>query len=162
MASSCCESSRLPCCPTCPPRSGRARPFAPCTRLQLDAVHVGAERDLAQWKCVADPAVRALAGDDLVPNRKSLRVQDVALLSILVLDERDARGTVRIVFDLAHRRRHPVLVALEVDDAIHALVSTANATHGDVPVIVAAAALGERLHQRLLAEVPRDLREIGN
>src|SRR2546423_9546101 len=89
-------------------------------------------------------------------------MKDVALLAVLVLDQRDARSAVRIVLDLTHRCSHPVLVALEVDDAIHALVTAADATHGDVPVIVASAGLLERLQQRLLAVVARDLREVGN
>ena len=33
-------------------------------------------------------------------------MQDVALLAVRVLDERDARRAVRIVLDLAHRGRH--------------------------------------------------------
>src|SRR5258705_8646747 len=89
-------------------------------------------------------------------------MQDVALLAILVLDQRNARRAIRIVLDLTHRRRHAVLVALEVDNPVHALVATADAAHGDVAVIIAAAAPGERLHQRLLAVVPRYLREIGD
>src|SRR4051812_6091813 len=87
-------------------------------------------------------------------------MQDVALLTVLVLDQRDARRAVRIVLDLAHRCRDAMLVALEVDDAVHALVPTADAPHRDMPMIVAAARLGKRLHQRLLAVIPGDLREI--
>src|SRR6185503_9741012 len=55
-----------------------------------------------------------------------------------------------------------MLVALEVDDPVHPLVAATNAAHRDVAVIVAAAALGERLHQRFLAVIPRDLRKIGD
>src|SRR6185436_17040486 len=58
------------------------------------------------------------------------------------------------------RRRHPELVALEVDHAILALVTAAETTHGDVAVIVPAAALAERLRERLLRLTARDLGEI--
>src|SRR5438132_6264736 len=89
-------------------------------------------------------------------------MKDVTPLAVLVLDQCNARRAIRIVLDLTDRRRHVELVALEVDDAVHALVTTADATHRDVTMIVAAAALLERLHQRLLAVGARDLREIGD
>src|SRR5688500_20181666 len=89
-------------------------------------------------------------------------MNDVALLAILVLDERNAGRAVRIVFDVLYDRRHAVLVALEIDDAVLALVSTADAAHRDVTVIVASARLLERLDQRLPGGRARDLGEIRN
>src|SRR5712672_378307 len=89
-------------------------------------------------------------------------MQDVALLAVLVFHECDARGAIRIILDLTYSRGDAELIALEIDDPLHALVPTANKAHRDVAMIVAAAALGERLHQRLLTVVPRDLREIGD
>src|SRR5690606_3627826 len=50
-----------------------------------------------------------------------------------------------------------VLVPLEVDDAVLPLVAAAEAPHRDVAVVVAAAALLERLGQRLLRRAARDL-----
>ena len=48
------------------------------------------------------------------PTRQSLRVQDVALLAVGVLDQRNARRAIRIVLDLAHRaRRSPNLSRLK-------------------------------------------------
>jgi hypothetical protein len=63
--------------------------------------------------------------DMIVSPTRPLRVQDVALLPVLVLHQRDARRAVRIVLDLAHHARHAELVALEVDDAVLALVPAA-------------------------------------
>ncbi len=87
-------------------------------------------------------------------------MQDVALLAVRVLHERDTRGAIRIVLDLTHRGRNTDFVALEVDTPIHPLVATAATTHRDVSVIVATAALGQRLGERLLGFVARDLGEI--
>ena len=81
-------------------------------------------------------------------------------LAIGVLDERDARRAVGIVLDLADRSGDADLVALEVDDAVLPLVATATTPHRDVTVVVAAAALGERLDERLLGRGPRDLGEV--
>src|SRR6185369_12250870 len=91
-----------------------------------------------------------------------LGVQDVALLAVLVLHQRDTRRAIRIVLDLAHRGRLAEAVALEVDDAVLPLVTTTDATHRDVAVIVTPAALLDRLEQRLLRRAPRDLRKIGD
>jgi hypothetical protein len=66
-------------------------------------------------------------------------MDDVALLAVLVLHERNARRAVRVVLDVLHDGRHVVLVALEIDDPVLTLVTAADATHRDVPVIVAAA-----------------------
>src|SRR3712207_9098884 len=60
------------------------------------------------------------------------RVQDVALLAVLVLHERDPRRAVRVVLDVLDRGRHPELVPLEVDDPVLPLVAAAAATHRDV------------------------------
>src|SRR5262245_17963119 len=87
-------------------------------------------------------------------------MQDIALLPILVLHERDARAAVGIVLDLLHDRLHPEAIALEVDDAVLALVTAAAAAHRDVPVVVPAPRLDERLGERLLGRAPRDLRKI--
>src|SRR5207302_6563648 len=75
---------------------------------------------------------------------------------------RDARRAVRVVLDVAHRRRRPVLVPLEVDDAVLLLVTAAEAAHRDVAVVVAAAGLLEWLRERLLGCRPGDLREVGD
>jgi hypothetical protein len=59
-----------------------------------------------------------------------------------------------------HNGWHAVLVALEIDDAVLALVTTADATHRDVTVVVASARLLEGLDERLLRRRARDLGEI--
>src|SRR6476646_8801787 len=130
--------------------------------LELDAVHRRAERDLAQRQRVAEPHVGARAAGDHVADLEPLRVDDVALLPILVLHERDARRAIRIVLDLAHRGRLAEAVALEVDDPVLPLVPTPDATHRDVAVVVTPAALLDRLEQRLFRRGPRDLAEIGD
>src|SRR5947209_6239444 len=87
-------------------------------------------------------------------------MEDVATLSVCVLDERDAGRPVGIVLDLTHRRRDAELVALEIDNAVLPLVSTTAAAHGDVAVIVAATRFLQRLDERLLRLLSRDLGKI--
>ena len=73
------------------------------------------------------------------------------------MDERDIRRAVRIVFDRRDGPGHPVLVTLEVDPTVAALVSTPASTRRHVSVMVAAAAPAERLRQRALGPLPRHL-----
>src|SRR4029077_8605905 len=89
-------------------------------------------------------------------------MDDVTQLAVGVLDQRDTRRPIRIVFDLLHRRRHGELVALEIDDAVLALVTTHTTTHGDMPVVVTATALLQRLDEPLLRLLARDFGEIGD
>ena len=76
----------------------------------------------------------ALAGDDLVADSQALRRQDVVQLAVLILHQRDEGGAVRIVLEPLDRRRHVELAALEVDDAIGALVAAADEAGGDAAV----------------------------
>ena len=74
---------------------------------------------------VAGLHVDMLAGDDRVADRQALRRQDVGQLAVLVFDQRDEGGAVRIVFEPLDLRRHVELAALEVDDAVGLLVAAA-------------------------------------
>src|SRR5690606_24139659 len=85
------------------------------------------------------------------------RVQHVALFAVVVLHERDVRRAVRVVLDVDDRAADPVLVALEVDATILALGAAATTARRDAPVMVAAARLLQRLEQRLLRLVARNL-----
>jgi len=90
-----------------------------------------------------------LAGHDGVARGEPLRRQDVTELAVLIFDQRDEAGAVRIVFEPLDLGRYIELAALEIDLAMGLLVAAAAITRGDVPVIVAAAgrvlAFGERL-----------------
>src|SRR5689334_17186051 len=116
--------------------------------LHLDAMHRGADRDVAQGQRVADLDRGVAARDDLVAALQALRGDDVATLTIDVAQQRDVRGAVGIVFDPLHARRNAFLVALEVDDAVVLLVATADVAGGDATVVVTAAGLALLLDQR--------------
>ena len=96
-------------------RAGAAAHLAARTRLQLDVVHGRADRDVAQRQRVADADLRALAALHHVADREALRGDDVALLAVEVVQQRDARVAVRVVLDRGDLRGNAVLVPLEVD-----------------------------------------------
>src|SRR5215510_3751214 len=128
--------------------AGRARDLAALAELELDVVHDGADRDVAERHGVARLHVDMLARDDRIAGRDPLRRQDIGELAVLVLDERDEGGAVRIVFEPLDGRRHTELAALEIDLAVGLLVAATAEAHRDAAVVVAAAgrvlALGQR------------------
>ena len=95
--------------------------------------------DVLQFAAVADLDVGGGPGDDLVADLQALRLNDVALDSISVADERDVGVAVGIVLDRLHGRGDVVLAAAEVDDAVTVLVPTADVAAGDLALIVAPA-----------------------
>src|SRR4029079_15967067 len=91
------------------------------------------------------------------------RGDDVALLGVRVVQQRDPRGAVGVVLDVGDLRRDAVLVVTtEVDDPVGPLVTAALVPGGDPALVVAAALLGQRTRQRLLRGGPGDLDEAGD
>ena len=140
--------------------AGRARDGRALARLQLHGVHERADGDELERKRVARLDVGLGAAHDHVAHAQALRVQDVALLAVHVVEKRDARAAVRVVLDGGNLGGHAVLVALEVDDAVAALVAAALMARGDAAVVVASRLLRLGRKQRLLRLVRRDLGEV--
>src|SRR5262249_47496662 len=88
--------------------------------------------------------------------RKTLRSEDVGELAVVILQERDEAGAVRIVFEPLDLRVDAELAALEVDVAIALLVAATAETHRDAAVVVAAAgrieSFGKLLERLALVE----------
>src|SRR5690606_13104533 len=114
------------------------------TGLELDGVDDRTGGDVAQRQVVAGLDVGACAGLDTVPLLQAVRRDDVALLAVGVVQQRDARGAVGVVLDVSDGRGDAVLVVTaEVDQTVGALVATTDVTRGDAPRAVAATGLGE-------------------
>src|SRR5438034_11748521 len=77
-------------------------------------------------------------------------MQDVALLAVLIVQQRDARRTVGIVLNRRHGGRNTDLVTLEIDHAVRLLVAPADEWRSHPPVAVATAGPLLGLEQRFL------------
>ena len=98
----------------------------------------GAYGDVAQRQVVARLDVGPGAGLDGVTLRQLVRRDDVALLAVREVQQRDAGGAVRVVLDVRDLGRHAVLVSpTEVDDTVGALVATTLMARRDATQIVA-------------------------
>src|SRR5699024_4741484 len=82
----------------------------PAAGLELHGVDHGTDRDVAQREVVAGLDVRTGAVLDPVALLEPHRGEDVALLAVGVVQQRDPRGAVRVVLDVCDLRGHTVLV----------------------------------------------------
>src|SRR5439155_27382239 len=131
----------------------------PPTQLERDIVKERTVRDMHKREIVARPDVGTGAGLSRRTDAEPGRREDVALRTVRVVKQRDARRTVRVVLDRGHLRRDPVLPALEVDHPVAALVATALMAGRDATHVVAPALLSQLCGQRLVRLRLRDLLE---
>src|SRR5437870_4697803 len=145
---------------------GAAPELSPAPLAELHVVHRRAERDVRQRQAVSRLDVRLRAGLDLVADAEPDRRQDVALLPVRVVEERDPGRAVRIVLDGRHPGRHALLLALEVHEPVEALVPPAPVPDGHPAEVVPAARLaqrrGERGLRRLLGDLVRQRALLGD
>ena len=87
--------------------------------------------------------------DHLVAGSKTLRSEDVGLLAVGIVDERDERRAVRVVFDTLDRAFDVELATLEVDQTVGPLVTAALEADGDAAGVVTTALGGQTFGQRL-------------
>ena len=141
--------------------AGRTADLAALAGAQLDVVHGGADRDETQRHGVAGLDVGAVATLDRVTDVEAARSQDVGLLAVVVVEQRDAARAVRVVFDGGDLGGHAILDPLEVDDAVLLLVTATTMAGGLAAVAVAATGLGLLDEEALLRRGLGDLAEIG-
>src|SRR5262249_53181463 len=141
------------------PDTGRAAELAPAARLQLDVVDHRAGGDVAEGKGVPRADVGRRAAHHRVAHPKAGRREEVALLAVDIVQQGDAGRAVGVVLDGGDLRRDAVLLALEVDDSVAALVPAADVAGGDAAVVVATARLVDLPQEALLRARLRDLLE---
>ena len=139
--------------------AGRADQLAAAAERQLDVVDGRADRDLHHRQRVAGSHRRVGPVHQLIADLEAERGQDVALLAVLVVDQRDPGAPVGVVFDGGDLAWDAQLVALEVDLPVDLLVAAALVADRDLALVVPAGGLGQRLDEALLGPVGRDLLE---
>src|SRR3990170_7108861 len=129
--------------------------------LQLDGVHHRSDRDVAERQSVTRPDVGALPRHQPVALLHTLRRQDVALLAVRVVEQRDPGAPVGVVLDVSHLGRDAVLVTPEIDGPVAPLRAAPLVTHRDPSLVVAPGAVPTLVEQRLLGFGSRYLLESG-
>src|SRR5690348_5395405 len=131
-------------------RAGASYELAASAQRELQVVDGGADRDVLQRYGVADPHWRVGPGLDGIADLQAERGEYVALLAVLVVDERDAGAAVGVVLDGRDLALDAVLVALEVDLPVELAIATALVSGRDPALVVPAGVRGQRLEQSLL------------
>src|SRR6516164_11125558 len=98
--------------------TGRTRNLATLANLELDIVYDGTNRNIAGWHRIAGLHIHVLARNHGIARREPLRREDIAKLPVLVLEQSDEGGAVRVIFDALDLGRYIEFPALEVDVAI--------------------------------------------
>src|SRR5262249_26856107 len=124
--------------------AGAPAELPPLARLELDVVDQSAERNVSDRQRIARQDVGLRTRHDRVAGLEAERRDDVALLSVSVVQQRNARRSIRVVFDPGHGGRNPELLAAEIDLPQHppstaTPMTNRNAARG---VATAAPALG--------------------
>ena len=116
--------------------AGGADQLAALARVQLDVVDHGTDGDVLERQGVAGLDIGMGARHDLVADLEAVRREDVALDAVLVLNESDEGGTVRVIFQRHDSGGDVKLVALEVDDTVLDAVAAAVVADGDLAVLL--------------------------
>src|SRR5688500_18472338 len=98
--------------------AGAAPELATRARFELDVVDSRADRDVAQREGVAGADLGTVTALEHVADLELGRRQDVALLPVEIVQQRNARVAVGVVLDRRDFGRYAVLLAAEVDDAV--------------------------------------------
>src|SRR5262249_36065580 len=125
--------------------------------FQLDVVNLRAQRNVFDRKRVAGEDVRFGAGNHGLSHPQSGGRNDVSLPPVSVSYQSDAGGAIRIILDGRDFTGNAELVALEIYDAVVALVSAATMTHGHFAEIVSAAGALLTREQRLMRLIRRQI-----
>src|SRR5690606_28910126 len=133
------------------------------TGTELNRVDHRADRDVAQRQVVTRLDVSPRAALHLVALLQLVRGDDVALLPVGVVQQRDTGAAVGVVLDVRDLGRNTVLVVTpEVDDPVSALVAATLVPSGDPTAGVTTTTAVERPHQRLLRLRPGELGEVSD
>ena len=85
----------------------------------------GTGGDVLERKGVTGLDIRGLAGYNLVAYLQTLGRSDVRLFAVLILDQRDERGTVGIVLDGLNDTFYVKFLSLEINNTVFSPVAAA-------------------------------------
>ncbi len=132
-------------------------------RLELNVIDAVTDWNVLKHHAVSWLHFRALAADDFVIDLESFRSQDVALLTVDVMNESNVGGAVWIVLDRCNATGDPLLVGLlEVDETQKLLVSSSAVADGDAAQVVAARDALLTPREALFRALLRESREVGD
>src|SRR5512143_2016582 len=134
---------------------GASRQLAACSLLELHIMDDGTHGDRGHRERIPRLDVGLGARQHGIAHLKAERCDDIALLSISVMEESDARRSIRIVLNLRHFRGDADFIAPEVDHPVFFLVPAAPVTNRYLAAVVSSTALADLHDQRFLRRAAR-------
>jgi len=123
------------------------------TGTHFDATNRGSQRNILQRQAVADDRSGIGAVFKSIARFDAGGSDDVSLLTVGILEQRNPSRTVGVVLNRIDHADHAVLDATEVDHAVHLLVATTAVTRCDLALVVTTAGLSLRTQQGTLGLV---------
>lgn len=114
-------------------------------------------RNILERQSIADENIGVWTTHDRLTDGEPDGLDDVALLAVRVVDQRDAGAAVRVILYRCNGARYAVFVTLEVDEAQLLLVTAAVMTYAERAGVIAAAGALLDSEQRLVRLVRRDV-----
>src|SRR5258708_7300997 len=127
-----------------------AHHLAAATFRQLNVVNNGTSRDVLQRQGIARLDIRFGTSRNTIAHLKAQRRENIALLTIQIMQQGDTRRAVRIVLDRRNLRRNTQLVALEIDQTIGTFGATATMANRNFTLVVTPGVLHQFHSQRFL------------
>ena len=118
--------------------------------LQLNAMHDGADRDIANGQCIANTNRSLSTAHDGCANFKATGGDDVSTLTICIANQSDVRRTIRVILDPLDLGWNSILGTAKVNDAIVVLMTTTFVASRDVTIVIATSMLELWLQQRCI------------
>jgi hypothetical protein len=113
-------------------------------------VNHGTNRNIPEWKRASHFNRRVDTGAHRITDLHTLGSDNITTLTIGVLDQRNVRRAVRIVFQALNCRRNTIFDPLKVDYAVVLLVATTNVAGSDATKMVATTRFTQCFQQRLV------------
>src|SRR6266404_2817493 len=139
-----------------------AHQLAATAWIQFNVVHHRARRNVAKLQSVARKDVSVLAGIDRRANFQTHRMQNVALVAIGVVQQRDVGAAVRVVFNGFDLGRHTVFIAAEINLAVLLLVAATAVPYGNFALVVTSARALFRFQETLFRSLLGDMAFVEN
>ena len=106
--------------------------------IKLDVVEECTYGDVYHRKCITCYDIGIRTADDGIANLKTCRSDDIALFAVLILNEGDESGTVRVILESLNDCRNSETLTLKVDYSVLSAVTAAAMANGDAAIAVTA------------------------
>eukprot|EP00828_Plagiopyla_frontata_P018949 TRINITY_DN2422_c0_g2_i3.p2 TRINITY_DN2422_c0_g2~~TRINITY_DN2422_c0_g2_i3.p2 ORF type:complete len:257 (+),score=-9.23 TRINITY_DN2422_c0_g2_i3:217-987(+) len=110
--------------------------FSPATGTQFDVVDRHTYRNVFDLESVTRLKFSLGAAHDHIANLETSWSDDVRFHTVSIADQRNIRGTIRIVLNALHCCRNVILGSFEVDHTVTALVAAPTKTRSNTPRVI--------------------------